>query len=111
MLLGPRAKDGTLGYQVVTPLVRKDGTTILVDRGFISQEFAESASWSKDEGEVELLGMLRTAQKRNNFTPDNHPEKNEWYWTDIAAMAEYAGGENAHVQPVYIEEIFGKYIC
>ena len=111
MLLGPRAKDGTLGYQVVTPLVRTDGTTILVDRGFISQEFAESASWSKDEGEVELLGMLRTAQKRNNFTPDNHPEKNEWYWTDVAAMAEYAGGESAHVQPVYIEEIFGKYIC
>ncbi|TCD68074.1 surf-like protein, partial [Steccherinum ochraceum] len=106
MLLGPRARDGTLGYHIITPLVRTDGTTVLVDRGFVSKEFAESSSWSKEPGEVELLGTLRVAEKRNNFTPDNHPEKNEWYWTDIATMAEYAGGEGANVQPVFLEEIF-----
>ncbi|KAH8099270.1 SURF1 family-domain-containing protein [Cristinia sonorae] len=104
MLLKPRTHDGTHGYHVITPLVRSNGSTVLVDRGFISQEFAEN--WSKESGEVELLGMLRTAQKRNNFTPDNHPEKNEWYWSDTDAMAEYAGGEKGNVQPVFVEEIF-----
>lgn len=107
MLLGPRARDDILGYQIITPLIRSDGSTILVDRGFVLQEFAESSSWPKETGEVELLGMLRIAQKRNQFTPDNHPEKNEWYWTDVGAMAEFAGGEKANVQPVFIEEIFG----
>ena len=54
--------------------------------------------------------MLRTAQKRNRFTPDNHPEKNEWYWIDVETMAECAGGEKANVQPVFVEEIFGMCI-
>ena len=45
------------------------------------------------------------SQVRNAFAPDGHPEKGEWYWID--AMAERIGGENANVQPVLIEEIFG----
>jgi len=106
MLLGPRVKDGTLGYQVIIPLVRSDGTTILVDRGFVSKESAEPPRWPKDEGDVELVGMLRLSHIRNYFTPDNHPEKGEWFWADIPEMAEYAGGVQANVQPVFVEEIF-----
>lgn len=109
MLLGPRVHDGTKGYHVIEPLVRADGTTLLVDRGFISQEQADSKSYLKDDDrEVEVLGMLRTGHTRNNFTPDNKPNEGVWYWVDIDAMTEYAGGEQAGVQPVYIEEIFGK---
>lgn len=107
ILLGPRVREGATGYHLVTPLVRQDGTTVLVDRGFVSKEFAEQAKAAQaQDGEVEVLGMLRTTQARNNFTPDNHPERGEWYWADVEAMAEYAGGERANVQPVFIEEIF-----
>lgn len=53
--------------------------------------------------------MLRTAQVRNYFTPDNHPEKGEWYWADIDAMAGFAGGGEAGIQPVFIEEVFGTH--
>jgi hypothetical protein len=108
MLLGPRVHDGTKGYHVIEPLVRTDGTTLLVDRGFISQEQAEALAYLKDDREVEVLGMLRTGHTRNNFTPDNKPEEGTWYWADIDAMTAFAGGEQAGVQPVYIEEIFGK---
>ena len=109
MLLGPRVHDGTKGYHVIEPLLRADGTTLLVDRGFVSQEQAESKSYMKDDGrEVEVLGMLRTGHTRNNFTPDNKPSDGVWYWADIDAMTAYAGGEPAGVQPVYIEEIFGR---
>ena len=108
MLLGPRVHDGTKGYHVIEPLVRADGTTLLVDRGFISQEQAEHKSYLKDDDrEVEVLGMLRTGHTRNNFTPDNKPNEGVWYWVDIDAMTTHAGGEQAGVQPVYIEEIFG----
>lgn len=108
ILLIPRVRDRVHGADVVTPLVREDGSTILVDRGFITQDVAKSGTYQKDEGEVEVLGMLRMSQARNNFTPDNHPEKGLWYWTDVDAIAEYAGGESANVQPVFVEQIFGK---
>ncbi|KAI0082104.1 mitochondrial protein required for respiration [Panus rudis PR-1116 ss-1] len=106
MLVGPRVRDGAHGYHLVVPLVRPDGSTVLVDRGFVSQEAVASSSWRREEGDVQILGMLRTSQVRNKFTPDNHPEKGEWYWADVSAMAEFAGGSAANVQPVYIEEIF-----
>jgi len=107
VLIGPRVRDGTSGYHLITPLIRSDGSTVLVDRGFISQEFADVAKRPKDSDlEVEVKGMLRTSQVRNAFTPDNHPEKGEWFWVDVDALAEYAGGEKAGVQPVFIEELF-----
>lgn len=108
MLLGPRVRDGAQGYNVVTPLVRSDGSTVLVDRGFVLKEHIANGALNQASGEVEMLGMIRTSQNRNAFTPDNHPEKGEWYWTDVKTMAEYSGGESAGVQPVFIEEIFGE---
>ncbi len=98
--------DGTNGFHLITPLVRTDGSTILVDRGFISEP---KRKFSTPEGEVEIHGMLRESQARNTFTPDNNPEKGEWFWVDVAAMANYAGGESSNVQPVLIEEIFGMF--
>ncbi|KIM70188.1 hypothetical protein SCLCIDRAFT_1160851 [Scleroderma citrinum Foug A] len=106
MLLGPRVRDGAHGYHVVTPLVRSEGSTVLVDRGFISKDFAQNYDHS-EEGEVEVQGMLRTSHTRNTFTPDNQPTEGKWYWADLEAMANYAGGDAASVQPVFIEQIFG----
>ncbi|KZT74999.1 mitochondrial protein required for respiration [Daedalea quercina L-15889] len=106
VLLGPRVRNGTNGYHLVVPLVRENGSTVLVDRGFVTKELADSCKKHLESGEVQVLGMLRTSHVRNTFTPDNHPEKGEWYWADVDAMAEHAGGEKAGVQPVYIEEIF-----
>ncbi|KAJ7293129.1 mitochondrial protein required for respiration [Mycena rebaudengoi] len=105
MLVGPRTRDGVHGAHVVTPLIREDGSTIIVDRGFISNDF-DLESIQKDENEVQFLGMLRTSQDRNSFVPDNHPEQGQWYWNDLDAMAEHAGGSAANVQPVLVEEIF-----
>ena len=82
MLLGPRVRDGTHGYHVITPLVRTDGSTVLVDRGFIGKDFADHYE-RDEEDEVQVLGMLRTSHMRNSFTPDNHPAEGKWYWADI----------------------------
>jgi surfeit locus 1 family protein len=108
MIVGPRVREGVHGAHVVTPLIR-DGTTILVDRGFISQEAAESKSYQRELGEVQVLGLLRTGAKRNMFTPTNVPSEGKWYWNDPEGMAEYAGGDAANVQPVFVEQVFGKH--
>ncbi|EIW87059.1 mitochondrial protein required for respiration [Coniophora puteana RWD-64-598 SS2] len=104
LLLGPRVREGAHGHHVVTPLVRSDGSTILVDRGFITNEHADDYVRGED-AEVEVVGMLRTSHVRNRFTPDNDPQGGHWYWADVDAMANYAGGEGANVQPVYVEQI------
>lgn len=107
MLLGPRVRNGIHGYHVITPLVRTDGSTVLVDRGFISKDYTDHYVRG-EEGETQILGMLRTSHKRNSFTPDNHPTEGKWYWADIDSMAEWAGGETAGVQSVFVEQIFGE---
>lgn len=108
MLLSPRVLDGTSGFHLITPLVRTNGSTILVDRGFISVAAAAKRKYPAPGEVAEVHGMLRESQARNNFTPDNNPAKGEWYWADVAAMSEYAGGESSNVQPVLVEEIFGE---
>jgi surfeit locus 1 family protein len=108
MLLGPRVLDGINGFHLITPLVRPNGSTVLVDRGFISEHNATKKKYPTPDGSVEVYGMLRESQARNNFTPDNDPAKGEWYWADVTAMAEYARGESSNVQPVLVEEIFGE---
>lgn len=108
MTVGPRVREDVHGVHVVTPLVRENGSTVLVDRGFVSNEQLASGAYLKDGSEVEVIGMLRTSPKRNSFTPDNKPEEGIWYWTDVEAMTEYAGGEKAGAQPVFIEQIFGE---
>ena len=108
IFLRPRVRDGVHGVHVVTPLVRENGSTVLVDRGFVSSEQLGSLTKHDGEGEVEVLGMLQTTQKRNNFTPDNEPASGMWYWTDVDQIAEHAGGAAAGVQPVFIEQIFGS---
>lgn len=111
VLIGPRVHDGTKGYHVITPFIRNDGSTVLVDRGFVSDDYADLNRWrnpQRTSEQVELLGMIRTAQKRNRFTPNNNPAKDEWYWVDVDALVENAGGPAAGVQPVYIESIFGE---
>jgi len=105
MILTPRVRDGVHGIHIVTPLIRENGSTVLVDRGFVSRDIIPS---EKEDGEVEILGMLRTSQPRNVFTPDNDPEHGEWYWTDVEKMADFAGGGASGVQPVFIEQIFGE---
>lgn len=108
MLIGPRVREGSHGYHVITPLMRSDGSTVLIDRGFISKDKVDKAGHLLETGEVQIFGMLRTAQAKNSFTPNNLPDEGVWYWTDVDAMAEYAGGEAARVQPVFVEQIFGK---
>ncbi|CEJ91312.1 Putative SURF1 family protein [[Torrubiella] hemipterigena] len=100
MLIGPRMRDGQDGYLVITPLEREGGTTILVNRGWISKKHRSQRSRpdSLPTGVVTIEGLLREPWKKNMFTPDNKPEKGEFYFPDVKQMAELTGS-----QPVWIE--------
>lgn len=102
MLIGPRTQDGKDGFMVVTPLERKDGSTILVNRGWISKEKmlqSQRDPASLPMGEVTVSGLLREPWKKNLFTPSNLPDEGKFYFPDVHEMAKFSGAE-----PVWIEE-------
>lgn len=95
---------GTAGVRALTPLVRDDGTTVFVDRGWLPYDaqdsFFEEASGPRP---AVVEGVVRPAGEPGWFTPDNVPEANEWYWLDVAAMAE-AAGLGGDVLPVVVQQ-------
>lgn len=104
MLIGPRMRDGHDGYMVVTPLERRDATTILVNRGWISKKHRDQRSRPDGlpTGEVTVEGLLREPWKKNMFTPENRPDKGEFYFPDVKQMAALTGS-----QPVWVEATAG----
>lgn len=102
MLIGPRMMEGKDGYLVVTPLEREgEGTTVLVNRGWIDKQHKDQKSRPEGlpRGEVTVEGLLREPWKKNMFTPDNNLAKGEFYFPDVAQMAERTGS-----QAVWVEE-------
>ncbi|BGP15259.1 surf-like protein [Rhodosporidiobolus nylandii] len=102
--LGPKTRDGQLGYHVFTPLVRGEGQdTILVNRGFVKREYKDAqtrpASLAKER--VEIVGMLRDQEQPNSFTPVNQPEKGQWVFSNIEEIANYTGAT-----PVLVDQIY-----
>lgn len=107
--MGPRMREGQDGFFVVTPLEREGGSTVLVNRGWISRKMKEQRDRLRQgegralpEGEVVVEGLLREPWKKNMFTPDNVPAEGKFYFPDIEQMAELTGS-----QPVWIEETMG----
>lgn len=91
------------GFYVVTPLVRDDGGTVLVNRGFIRTELKDPARRSAGQvsGEVTVTGILRGSEPRTMFVPAPDPARGEWYNRDIAGIAAAKG--IADVPPFLIE--------
>lgn len=102
MLIGPRTQDGKDGFLVVTPFVRENGSTILINRGWISKEKryqVDRDPGSLPKGEITVSGLLREPWKRNLFTPSNKPLEGKFYFPDVHEMAKAVNAE-----PVWIEE-------
>lgn len=102
-LTEPKGPARGVGYWVMTPLVQEDGSTIIVNRGFVPKDRAAPASRAAGlvEGPVEVQGLLRWSEDRNAFTPADDPAKGEWFTRDPAAIAKARGLQR--VAPFYLE--------
>jgi surfeit locus 1 family protein len=87
-------QDAVSGYRIITAC-RLDGGaygSILVDRGFISED--DAARLKPGAGRTldgAVVGVLRHDAERNPFTPQNQPNQGLWYWRDIPAIAASLG--------------------
>ncbi|KAI1157693.1 SURF1 family-domain-containing protein [Nemania serpens] len=106
MLVGPRMRDGEDGFMVITPLEReadprgRGTTTVLVNRGWVSRKLRSRRDRMEGlpMGEVVVEGLLRQPWKKNMFTPENRPDKGEFYFPDVAQMAGLVGSQAVWVE-------------
>lgn len=93
-------RDGEDGFMVVTPLERDpdgDGTrgttTVLVNRGWVARKLRRQRDRVEGlpTGEVVVEGLLREPWKKNMFTPENRPDKGEFYFPDVSRWLSYPG--------------------
>ncbi|KDN49600.1 SURF1-domain-containing protein [Tilletiaria anomala UBC 951] len=122
IFVGPRVREGALGYHLVLPLVRPEGhgDALLVNRGFVAETQLEGTGSNrrlknmpteKDvQKQTKVLALLPRVYPPNAFTPPNKPEKNEWFHANANEMASFYTGQQQQpeqvVIPVYLEEIF-----
>ena len=106
MFLHARTYNGNVGFNVITPFELTDGRHILVNRGWVPPErkMPESRAEAQVLGITEVEGLLRTdGWKGLDFVrPDNEPDERNYYYVDIAAMAE-ANGLQSIIGAVYID--------
>jgi surfeit locus 1 family protein len=82
------------GFRLITPCVLAGARykTILVDRGFVSQDQVQALKAGQGERlDQPIVGVLRKGDARNFLTPENTPDQGLWYWRDIPAMARSLG--------------------
>ncbi|XP_070581940.1 surfeit locus protein 1-like [Ptychodera flava] len=92
---------GPSGTWVVTPFRCTDlGITILVNRGWVSRDKVkpETRPQGQIKGEVEIVAIIRSTEKRAPFAPENDIAGNRWSYRDVPAMARYASTE-----PIFVD--------
>lgn len=91
------------GSWVLTPLVTGDGSTILVNRGFVSPANRDPATRraGEIEGKTTVTGLLRMTEPKGGFLRSNDPDANLWYSRDVGAIAGARGLKE--VAPYFID--------
>ncbi len=83
--------NGSSGYFVYTPLRGEDGSTLLVNRGFVPMDRKEPETRPEGqiEGVVTIQGLARSNQnaKPNMFVPNNDADANVYYWKNVNQMS------------------------
>ncbi len=104
LFTGSRELRGDPGYNIFTPLEAKDGTVVLVDRGWVPTTKKDSATRPETllKGKISVTGMLHEGEHKGTFTPDNDIARNLWFWIDIPAVAGFTGKalDNVYVRAI-----------
>jgi surfeit locus 1 family protein len=104
LLLAARSHLGVAGYHIVTPFRLDDGTTVLVDRGWVPDNRKDPKTREQGQlaGTVTVDGLIRRPVAQGWLVPDNEPGHNIWFWFDLPAMARHAG-ITGPLAPVYVD--------
>ncbi|MGV3552163.1 SURF1 family protein [Rhizobium sp.] len=91
------------GFWVVTPLIRDDGSTILINRGYVPSDRRDKAARAGGDvaGRTTVTGLLRMSEPGGGFLRSNDPAGDRWFSRDVAAIAAAKGLTD--VAPYFID--------
>jgi len=95
------------GYWVVTPFVLEGGGTVFINRGFVPQQYQETAAigdlHGDDPGIVTISGVFRSAEAAGMATPEaDMSNRIEWV-RDPARLAQMVDPALAPIAPFYVD--------
>ncbi|MBB3006928.1 SURF1 family protein [Cupriavidus alkaliphilus] len=88
------------GYWVMTPLRLADGSTVLVNRGFVAEPFRARVA-PAGSGPSEVIGLLRMSEPGTGLLRHNDAARDQWFSRDVAAIAAHRG--LGQVAPYFID--------
>ncbi|MBS0200273.1 MAG: SURF1 family protein [Proteobacteria bacterium] len=77
------------GWWLLTPLREDGGDTILVNRGFVPDDWKGDVA--PPAGHVRVVGLLRMSEPNGAFLRKNDVAHDRWYSRDVAAIAQARG--------------------
>ncbi|WP_046666042.1 SURF1 family protein [Neorhizobium galegae] len=91
------------GFWILTPLEQKDGTTVLVNRGFVPANRRDPGLRPDGQlaGPVKITGLVRISEPGGAFLRSNDAAGGRWYSRDVAAITATKGLEK--VAPYFID--------
>lgn len=110
LFLGPRMRNGEVGYLLVTPFVRAEGKPILVERGWIRKDRVIPATRDKSylahlalpQGEIEIEAMFRVMPTKSALQYEHEPGTRLFHTPDVPAMARETGALPVYAQMIYL---------
>lgn len=88
------------GFWLMTPLVTSDGTTVLINQGYISAGWHASSAPAA-ANPVTVTGLLRMTEPHGAFLRKNAPAADHWFSRDVQAIASSRG--LTRVAPYFID--------
>lgn len=84
-----RTFEGTAGYHVITPMKLDDGRVLLLNRGWVSQDYRkpEKRPSTLAAGQQQFEAIIRLPATKGYFVPENDLEDDHWFTLNIQEIA------------------------
>ena len=82
-------EKGKPGFDVITPFETNNKENVLVNRGWIAKNLKNKVPSNLTSSSI--TGMLRTANRKNLFTPENDLQENIWFYLNLNDVEKFTG--------------------
>ena len=90
------------GFRVISPVILKDGRSILIDRGIIPEK---DKDLSLGLGGNNITGYLLWPNETDYFTPEPNFKKNIWFARDLEKMANFLKTEKVLIVATKLRQV------
>ena len=82
-------EKGKPGFDVITPFETNNKENVLVNRGWIAKNLKNKVPSNLTSSSI--TGMLRSANRKNLFTPENDLQENIWFYLNLNDVEKFTG--------------------